>query len=215
VLYCLNVSEKPESGSSKLPLLFAFRSSWDVRTKCHQEGHNLYKAAERHIDGSSAACLPEDSGGQGQPARVFAALDALDCPRPPRRRAAPLCRPRSRERPHLDLTVAGPRPLGGELDRHVEIGSLDNPQAAEMLLRLDEGPVGEQRLAAPVVDYGRRAGRREAAGENPVVSRVSGSFAVLRLMCLWARSVRPPLSGWLREPTRLGAWKCCADSRTS
>jgi hypothetical protein len=145
---------------------------------------------------------------------VFATLDALDCPRPPRR-AAPLCRPRSRERPHLELTVAGPRPLGGELDRHVEIGSLDNPQAAEMLLRLDEGPVGEQRLAAPVVDYGRRAGRREAAGENPVVSRVSGSFAVLRLMCLWARSVRPPLSGWLREPTRLGAWKCCADSRTS
>jgi hypothetical protein len=43
VFYCLNVSEKPESGSSKLPLLFAFRSSWDVRTKCHQEGHNLYK----------------------------------------------------------------------------------------------------------------------------------------------------------------------------
>jgi len=34
------------------------------------------------------------------------------------------------------------RPLGGELERHVEIGRLDDPEAGEVLLRLHEGPVG-------------------------------------------------------------------------
>jgi hypothetical protein len=32
------------------------------------------------------------------------------------------------------------RPLGGELERHVEIGGLDDPEAAEVLLRLQKGP---------------------------------------------------------------------------
>src|SRR6266700_7723466 len=71
-------------------------------------------------------------------------------------------------RPHLDLPVAGLRPLGGELERHVEVGGLHDPEAGEILLRLQEGPVGEHSLLASVVDDGGRAGRREAAGEDPV-----------------------------------------------
>jgi hypothetical protein len=85
------------------------------------------------------------------------------------------------DRPHLDLSVAGPRSLGGELERHVEVGSLEDPEAGEILLRLQERPVGEYRLLAPVVDDGGRAGRREAGGEDPVtlllepvVERVDG-----------------------------------------
>jgi hypothetical protein len=36
--------------------------------------------------------------------------------------------------PHLDLPIAGPRPLGGEPERHVEAGGLDGPEAGEVLL---------------------------------------------------------------------------------
>ena len=53
------------------------------------------------------------------------------------------------ERSHLDLPVAGPRPLSGELQRHVEIGRLDDPEAGQVLLGLDERPVGDQGLARP------------------------------------------------------------------
>src|SRR5215472_12142727 len=75
-------------------------------------------------------------------------------------------------KPHLDLPVAGLRPLGGELERHVEVGGLDDPEADEILLRLQEGPVGEYRLLAPVVDNRGRAGRREATGEDPMTLRL-------------------------------------------
>lgn len=43
----------------------------------------------------------------------------------------------------------------GELERHVEVGGLDDPEADDVLLRLQEGPVAEQRLPTPVVDDGR------------------------------------------------------------
>src|ERR1700730_18835037 len=36
--------------------------------------------------------------------------------------------------PHLDLPTAGLRPLGGELERHVEVEGLDDPEAGEVLL---------------------------------------------------------------------------------
>src|SRR6266704_2814049 len=75
-------------------------------------------------------------------------------------------------RPHLDLPVAGLRPLGGELERHVEVWGLHDPEAGQILLRLQEGPVGEHRLLASVVDDGGRAGRREATGEDPVTLRL-------------------------------------------
>src|SRR3954462_10766037 len=38
------------------------------------------------------------------------------------------------ERPHLDLPIARLRPVGGELERHVEVGGLDDPEADEVLL---------------------------------------------------------------------------------
>jgi hypothetical protein len=36
--------------------------------------------------------------------------------------------------PHLDLPIAGLRPLGGEHERHVEVEGLDDPEAGEVLL---------------------------------------------------------------------------------
>src|SRR6266536_2554467 len=81
--------------------------------------------------------------------------------RPPPRR-------RSLERPHLDLPIADLRRLGGELERHIQIGGLPHPDAGEVLLRLHERPVAEHRLLAPVVDDRGRVGVRESARENPV-----------------------------------------------
>src|SRR5579859_6834922 len=75
---------------------------------------------------------------------------------------------RSQERPHLDLPVEGLRPLGGQPERHVEVGRIDDPEAGEVLLRLHEGTVGEQCLITPVVDHSGRAGHPEATGEYPV-----------------------------------------------
>src|SRR5262249_38583970 len=56
-----------------------------------------------------------------------------------------------------------------------------------ILLRLQEGPIGEHRLLAAVVDDGGRAGRREATSEDPVtlslepvVERVDGRHLVRR-----------------------------------
>src|SRR5262249_59490389 len=46
------------------------------------------------------------------------------------------------------------------------------PEAGQILLRLQEGPVGEHRLPASVVDDGGRAGRPEATGEDPVTLRL-------------------------------------------
>jgi len=36
--------------------------------------------------------------------------------------------------PHSDLPIAGLRPLGGELERHVEVEGLDDPEVGEVLL---------------------------------------------------------------------------------
>ena len=38
------------------------------------------------------------------------------------------------ERPDLDLPPARLRGLGGERERHVEVGGLDDPEAAEVLV---------------------------------------------------------------------------------
>src|SRR5882757_10781714 len=75
------------------------------------------------------------------------------------------------ERPHLDLPVADLRSLGGELERHVQVGGLDDPEAGEMLLRLHERPVGEHRLLASVIDDRGRTGVCQPAGEDPVALR--------------------------------------------
>jgi hypothetical protein len=58
------------------------------------------------------------------------------------------------------------RPQGGEPERHVEVGRFDDPEADDVLLRLQVGPVGEYHLTVPAVDDGGGAGRRQAAGED-------------------------------------------------
>ncbi len=68
---------------------------------------------------------------------------------------------------HLDLSVTGLGPLGGKREGDVEIGRLDDPEAAEVLLRLRVGPVGDQARPVPVVDHRGRVSRPEAAGEDP------------------------------------------------
>lgn len=85
----------------------------------------------------------------------------------------------------LRPSVAGLRPFGGELKRDVEIGGLDDPNAGEKLLRLQEWSVAEHRLPTTVVDDGGCARRSESAGEEPVaiglqaiVERIDGRHFV-------------------------------------
>jgi hypothetical protein len=65
--------------------------------------------------------------------------------------AETLGRPRSQERPHLDLPVAGLRPLGGELERHVEAGGPDGPEAREVLVVRGAGGLWPYGWNQPVV----------------------------------------------------------------
>jgi len=44
------------------------------------------------------------------------------------------------KRTHLDLGAACLRPLSGERQGRIEVGRLDDPEAAEALLRLQVGP---------------------------------------------------------------------------
>src|ERR1700742_1499058 len=55
-------------------------------------------------------------------------------------------------RADLDLSVTGPGPGCGELQRDVQIGRLDDPEAGQVLLGFQEGPVSHQPVARPVVD---------------------------------------------------------------
>ena len=70
----------------------------------------------------------------------------------------------------------GPRPSPAQAaepsvaqrQRGVEVGRLDDPEAAEPLLGLGERAVGDDRLGAGGVDHGRgRLDGRQAAGEHP------------------------------------------------
>src|SRR6188768_3728729 len=75
---------------------------------------------------------------------------------------------RRMERPQLDLPIANLRPLGRELERHVQVGRLDDPKAGQELLRLQEGTVTEDRLLTARVHDRRRARPSQAVGKNPV-----------------------------------------------
>ena len=97
---------------------------------------------------------------------------------------------RSQEWPHRDLPVADLRRLGGELERHIQIGGLPHPDAGEVFLRLHERPVAELCLLAPVVDDRGRVGVPESARENPVAPAISRSLNALMAGCL---SVLPRL----------------------
>ena len=58
-------------------------------------------------------------------------------------------------------------PSLAQLQRGVEVGRLDDPEAAEVLLRLRVRPVGDDRLGPGAVDRRGRLDRLEAAGEHP------------------------------------------------
>src|SRR5699024_5833618 len=47
---------------------------------------------------------------------------------------------------HLHLAAACLRPLSGKFQRHVHVGGIDNPEATDVLLGLQIGTVGDDRL---------------------------------------------------------------------
>src|SRR5581483_11012925 len=75
----------------------------------------------------------------------------------PGRAALPL-----RQGPHLDRSAhPGGRDPRGDLEHGVEVVGLDQHEAADVLLRIDEGAVGEERLAALDADGGGGLDRLE------------------------------------------------------
>src|SRR5439155_15560772 len=64
-------------------------------------------------------------------------------------------------RSHLDWLFAGRGGLGGPVERSVEVGRLDDPEAAHLLLRFGVGAVGHRDVAAGGADNGCRRCRSE------------------------------------------------------
>src|ERR1022692_4894650 len=71
------------------------------------------------------------------------------------------------ERAHLDRAAAGFRRLRRPRQRRIQVGRLDDPESAELLLGLGEGAIGGEYLAVAHPHHGRDAGRLQAAGEDP------------------------------------------------
>src|SRR5580698_7460835 len=71
------------------------------------------------------------------------------------------------ERPDLDRDRARAGGLPAPFQRGIQVVGLDHPEAAHVLLALDERSVGDQDVAAVRPDHGRRAGRVQPAGEDP------------------------------------------------
>src|SRR6476660_8243197 len=71
------------------------------------------------------------------------------------------------ERTHLDRTHASDGALGRPLERGVEVGCLDDPEAAELLLGLRERTVRSHRFATGGANHCRDLGRVETAAEDP------------------------------------------------
>src|SRR4051794_21001395 len=61
---------------------------------------------------------------------------------------------------------------GGDLERFVEAVALDQVETAERLLRLDEGAVGHEPLAASYANGLRAARRRELVADLPDPARL-------------------------------------------
>src|SRR5438477_603243 len=59
------------------------------------------------------------------------------------------------DRPYFNASLARRRNLRGHLDRVVQVSRLDQVKARQLLLRLDEGTVGDRQLAIPDA-HGRR-----------------------------------------------------------
>ena len=86
------------------------------------------------------------------------------------------------------LAAAGGRAAGGQRQGGVEVGRLDDPEAAELLLGLGEGAVGGDGLGAGGVDHRGHVGGVQAAGEHPgalglelVVEAAGGLVGLLHL----------------------------------
>src|SRR5580700_6151425 len=71
------------------------------------------------------------------------------------------------ERPDLDRDRARAGGLSAPVQRGIQVGGLDHPEAAHVLFALDERSVGDEDVAAVLPDHGRRAGRVQPAGEDP------------------------------------------------
>ena len=146
--------------------------------------------------GGTPSAGPRDSGPERLGRRLLGNVEIAETPRQGRDHPRPLlavprvsaswtsitrtCRGRGKAATRAcDCRPWTPR---RRAERHIGIGSLDDPHARDVLLRLQEGTVGEQRHLTPAVDDGGRAGVREAIGEypmalrlEPVVERADGS----------------------------------------
>ena len=71
------------------------------------------------------------------------------------------------ERTNLDRTHARSRALRGPLERGVEVGCADDPEAAELFLRLGERTIGRDRLAVRDADDRGDVRRVESTAEDP------------------------------------------------
>src|SRR5215471_7774826 len=86
------------------------------------------------------------------------------------------------ERPDLHRPATGGGTLGRPVERGVQVGGLDDPEPAQLLLGLRERPVGRDHLAALRADD-RGGGRRvEPAGEHPGPGRLD--LSVVGVNCL-------------------------------
>src|SRR3954464_10037870 len=97
------------------------------------------------------------------------------------------------ERTDLDLAPARLGPLGRELERHVEVGGVDDPEATDDLLGLEVGAVGHHRRLALAVDDGRGRCRLKPTGEDPAAIGaklvIEGAGRGERLLHLLLRAV--------------------------
>src|SRR5688500_18130344 len=74
---------------------------------------------------------------------------------------------------HLDRQRAdGARVPAPPRERHVEVRRLDDREAAELLLALDERPVGDEHVVSRRAEHGGRARRMQPAGEHPASRRL-------------------------------------------
>src|SRR5918994_1310791 len=89
-------------------------------------------------------------------------------------------------RPNLDRAPAHSRDAGGDIDRLVEIWSIDQVVAAELLARLRERTVGYQPFAVPHPDAGCRRAQVEWGGAQipTAVIEVSGKLRGLAVALL-------------------------------
>src|SRR5574337_1524693 len=91
-----------------------------------------------------------------------------------------------RDRPHLDAAGPGPRYPGRHLDRLVQVSGLYDVVAAELLLGLGEGAVGDRDPALTHPDRGRGPGRQQPVAPEEMAAlsdcfRELGVFLVMLL----------------------------------